>query len=99
MEGLIGKQCKYRVSPVVNSGVKLITLPWSFLAEEMSNVANMVTMADHAEASARYRPDCGMVSIIKYSLGVESDTHLDICAGLGQRYTVQGHHPSIRHCR
>jgi hypothetical protein len=41
----------------MNVGVKLITLPWSSLAEEISNVANMVTMADHAEASAVYRPD------------------------------------------
>jgi hypothetical protein len=45
------------VSPVVNSGVKSIALPWSSFAEEISSVANIVTMADHREVSAVYCPD------------------------------------------
>jgi hypothetical protein len=51
------RKIKYRVNPVVNSGVKSIALPCSSLTEEMSTVANMVTMADHTEASAVCRPD------------------------------------------
>jgi hypothetical protein len=48
---------KYRTTPVTNVGEKLIVLPWSSLGREISNVANMVTMADHVEASPVDRPE------------------------------------------
>jgi hypothetical protein len=58
MEEPDDRETRYLPSPAVNSGVKLITLPWSSLAEEMYTVANMVAMADHTVASAVCRPDC-----------------------------------------
>jgi hypothetical protein len=50
-------EIKYQVTPDVNTGVKLIALPWLSVGWEISSVANMVTMANHTAESAVARPD------------------------------------------
>jgi hypothetical protein len=48
LDGVTSGNLKREVSPAVNSGV---------IAEEMTSVANMITILDYKEASAIYQPD------------------------------------------
>ena len=55
----------------MNLGVKLISLPWSSVAREISSEANIVTMADHKVASAVNRPDYRMSWLVTGSVALK----------------------------